>query len=163
MRLLTHDVKNIVQKTNVKTRGEKKPSFILVLSLSLHVRKGNQILPSTGFVGVDGGGVAFEDELVLTTTMEVVDPELLLLVVVLLFELILLLVLMLLVVGLTTRGLTGWLDWKKKKKTLWLKNKKKRAEHNYLRQNPFLIIRKVILHRQKMASCTKKHKPQNTH
>lgn len=76
----------------------------------------NQLIsPSTGFVGVDGGGVAFDDELVLTTTMEVVDPELLLLVVVLLFELILLLVLMLLVVGLTTIGLTGWLDWKKKK------------------------------------------------
>lgn len=75
----------------------------------------NQLIsPSTGFVGVDGGGVAFDDELVLTTTMEVVDPELLLLVVVLLFELILLLVLMLLVVGLTTIGLTGWLDWKKK-------------------------------------------------
>lgn len=81
---------------------------------SLYVLQCNQLnLPSTGFVGVDGGGVAFDDELVLTTTMEVVDPELLLLVVVLLFELILLLVLMLLVVGLTTIGLTGWLDWKK--------------------------------------------------
>lgn len=58
---------------------------------------------------MDGGGVALDDELELTATMEAAVVVLLLLV----FELLLLLRLLqldrLLVAGLTTKGLTGWL------------------------------------------------------
>ena len=68
-------------------------------------------LPDTGLVGVDGGGVGLDDEFELTATMVAAVVELLLLVLLLL--LIVLLLEMLLVVGLTTKGLTGWLACQK--------------------------------------------------
>lgn len=73
--------------------------------------KHKQKLPDTGLVGVDGGGVGLDDELELTATIVAAVVELLLLVLLLL--LIVLLLEMLLVVGLTTKGLTGWLACKK--------------------------------------------------
>ena len=74
--------------------------------------------PDTGLVGVDGGGVALDDELELTATMVAAVVELLLLVLLLLLLLRVLLLEMLLVVGLTTKGLTGWLACRKRKNIL---------------------------------------------